>query len=189
MSLAEYTTNAKEDVMHLCTNITRTKPNVQMSHMLYITHDCTQKSIVLMHPLHVRLLSLMDIGLHIQSRNWGFLINQLLWTSLLKKPFLSWDGTTDNTTMVGKLSLNVGPILIENMHSNFLLNKYLIMFEQPQKHEHVCLKTWNNTKCYRTKETQNKLFPTMFVPSTVYDLKSYLTCVTLHFITNIMISI
>jgi hypothetical protein len=30
------------------------------------------------HPLHVQLLSFFEIGLHMQSQNWGFATNQII---------------------------------------------------------------------------------------------------------------
>ena len=99
--------------MHLCMKcyMNKTKP-VNARYVIYQSPSYT-KSIISTNPLHVQLLSFLDIGLHIQSKNWGFLIGQILETSLLNSYLLSWDGTTDKTATIEELSSTVGPILAQ----------------------------------------------------------------------------
>ena len=169
--LSQYTTNTKRNVMHLCMKcyMNQTKP-VNAPYVVYHSPSYT-KSIILTNPLHVQLLSFLDIGLHIQSRNWGFSTGQILETSLLNNPLLSWDGTIDKTTTIKELSSTVGPILAQNMHSNPLFNKYLTMFEQPHKTTSMCILTPEIIfNIIQPNHTPTTFFPTMFVPSAIYDL-------------------
>ena len=129
------------------------------------------KSIISTNPLHVQLLSFLDIGMHIQSRNWGFSTGLILETSLLNSPLLSWDGTTDKTATIEELSSTIGPILAQNMQSNPQFKTYLTVFEQPQKTTSMCVLTPQIiSNIIQSSETHTNIFPTMCVPSTVYDL-------------------
>ena len=131
--LSQYTSNAKENVMYLCMKcyMNKTKP-VNAPYVKYQSPSYT-KSIISTNPLHVHLLSFLDIGLHIQFRGWGFSIRQILERNLLNSLLLSWDGTTDKSIMIEELYSTVGPIPAQNMHSNPPFNNYLTVFEQPHK--------------------------------------------------------
>ena len=169
--LSQYTTNATGNVMHLCMKcyMNKTKP-VNARYVIYQSPSYT-KSIISTNPLHVQLLSFLDIGLHIQSRNWGFSTGQILETSLLNSPLLSWDGTTDKTATIEELSSTVGPILAQNMQSNPLFKKYLTVFEQPHKNTSMCILTPEIiSHIIQPNNTPTTFFPTMSVPSAVYDL-------------------
>jgi hypothetical protein len=108
--------------------------------------------------------------MHIQSRNWGFSTGQILETSLLNNPLLSWDGTTDKTATIEEYSSTIGPILVQNMHTNPQFKTYLTVFEQPQKNTSMCILTPEIiSNIIQSSETHTNLFPTMSVPSTVYD--------------------
>ena len=109
--------------------------------------------------------------MHIQSRNWKFSTGQILETSLLNSPLLSWDGITDKTATIEKLSSTIGPILAQNTHSNPQFKTYLTVFEQPQKNTSMCILTPEIiSNIIQSSEMHTNLFPTMYVPSTIYDL-------------------
>ena len=147
----------------------QTKP-INASYVVFHSPSYT-KSIISTNPLHVQLLLFPDIGIHIQSRNWGFSSGQIFKTSLLNSPLLSWDGTTDKTVTIEELSSTVGPILAQNMHSNPLFNKYLTVFKQPQKNTSMCILTPEIIfNIIQSSDMHTKFFHMMFVPSTVYDL-------------------
>jgi hypothetical protein len=169
--LSHYTTNAKGNVMHLCMKcyMNKTKPT-NAPYVAFHSPSYT-KSNISTNPLHVQLLSFLDIGMHIQSRNWGFSTGQILETNLLSSPLLSWDGTTDKTATIEELSSTIGPILAQNMHTNPQFKTYLTVFEQPQKNTSMCILTPEIiSNIIQSSETHTNLFPTMSVPSTVYDL-------------------
>ena len=57
------------------------------------------------------------------------------------------------------------------MHSNPLFNKYLTVIEQPQKNTSMCILTPEIiSNIIQSSNTHIENFPTLFVPSTVYDL-------------------
>ena len=139
--LSHYTTNAKGNVMHLCMkcNNNKTKP-ANAPYVVFHSPSYT-KSIISTNPLHVQLLSFLDIGMHIQSRNWRFSTVEIIETSLLNSPLLSWDGTTDKIATVQELSSTIGPILAQNMQTNPQFKKYLTVVEQLQKTTSMCILT------------------------------------------------
>jgi hypothetical protein len=52
-------------------------------------------SMVSLYPKHMQLLSLIDIGLHIKERHWGFSIGQM--NEFFKNsPLFSWNGILVN---------------------------------------------------------------------------------------------
>jgi hypothetical protein len=145
--------------MHLCMKCYMNQTNpANVLYVVFYSPSYT-KSIISTNPLHVQLLSFLDIGMHIQSRNWGFSTGQMLETSLLNSPLLSWDGTTDKTATIEELSSTIGPNLVQNMHSNPLLNTYLTVFEQPQK---------NTSMCILTPEIMSNIIRCMFHQSTSF---------------------
>jgi hypothetical protein len=40
------------------------------------------KALLFEHPFYIQLLSFLNIGLHIQKRNWGFSIGEIIYSSL-----------------------------------------------------------------------------------------------------------
>ena len=153
--------------MHLCMKcyMNKTKPT-NAPYVVFHSPSYT-KSIISTNPLHVQLLSFLDIGMHIQSRNWGFLTGQILETNLLNSPLLSWDGTTDITATIEELSSSIGPIVAQNMQSNPQFKTYITVFEQPQKITSICILT---SEIISNIIQSSDLIPTMSVPSTVYNL-------------------
>jgi len=47
------------------------------------------KALLFEHPFYIQLLSFLNIGLHIQKRNWGFSIGEIIDSSLLNNPLLN----------------------------------------------------------------------------------------------------
>jgi hypothetical protein len=90
-------------------------------------------SIASCHPLHVQLLSFMDIGIYIESQNWGISTGEITETSLLNSPLLYWDGIIDHTPLIETISSSLGPILNQNMDTNPTFEDFFIVFEQPPK--------------------------------------------------------
>ena len=124
--------------------------------------------------LYVQLLSFLDIGLHIQSKNWLFSSGQILETSLLNSPLLTWDGTTDKTATIEELSFTVAPIVAQNMHSNPLFNKYLTVFKQPHNNTSMCILTPERiSNIIQPNDTPTTSFPTISVPSAIYELTMF----------------
>ena len=57
------------------------------------------------------------------------------------------------------------------MHNNSLFNKYLTVFEQPHKNTSMCILTLEIiSNMIQPNNTPTTFFPTMYVPSAIYDL-------------------
>ena len=145
----------------------KTKPT-NAPYVVFYSSSYT-KSIIFTNPLHVQLLSFLDISMHIQSRNWGFWTGQIFETNLLNNPLLRWDGTTVKTATIEELSSTIGPILAQNMQSNPQFKTYLTVFEQSQKITSLYIPEIKSN-IILSSETHTNLFHTISVSSTVYDL-------------------
>ncbi len=83
------------------------------------------------HSLHVQLVSFLNIGMHMQSRNWGFTTRQIIKISFFNSPLLSWDGMVDCTFIVEEINTYVGLMFSQNIQTNPWFQKYKTIFEQP----------------------------------------------------------
>jgi hypothetical protein len=81
--IAKHTTNASGDKMILCIQCRSNRNN--SSHAPYVVYQppAYMKSIVTLNPLHMQLLSFMDIGLHMQSKDWDSAVVKLFPTVFL----------------------------------------------------------------------------------------------------------
>jgi hypothetical protein len=73
------------------------------------------KALISKHPFYVHLLYFLNIGLHIQNQNWGFIIGETMDISLLNSSLLSWDGILDKNISNEKNSSIFLPILNYNI--------------------------------------------------------------------------
>jgi hypothetical protein len=58
------------------------------------------KALLSKYSFYIQLLSFLYIGLHIQKHNWGFSTSEIIDSSLLNSPLLSWDGIQDLKNLV-----------------------------------------------------------------------------------------
>lgn len=82
-------TNASSDKMILCTQCHSNKnkpPNAP--HVVY-NSPTSMRSIMVTNLLHVQLLIFLEIGVHIQSKDSGFSIGEIVGTSLMNNPLLA----------------------------------------------------------------------------------------------------
>ena len=86
------------------------------------------KSIVMLNHLHVQLLSFMDIGVHIQSKDWGFNIGKIVSDSLLNTYLFGWTDNPDASQTIENLVSFLTPLLSQNLHTNPFFQKYMTIF-------------------------------------------------------------
>ena len=139
----------------------------------YVVYQCPSyfNFIVSSHPLYVQLLSFLDIGIHIESRNWGLFTCEITETSLINSLLLCWDGVIDCTLLVEMTSSLLGPILNQNMDTNPTFKDFFTIFEQPQKSNSMCILSAKIIKNTIDKHrTNSPTFPTMNVEDSIHNL-------------------
>ncbi len=114
--MANHTTFDDEKLMHICVKChsNLNKPQ-NVAYIIYYQPPSYMGTLLSTHPLHVQILSFIVIGMHMQSRNWGFTTRQIMETSLLNSPLLSWDGTVDNTFTIEEISTLIRPMFSQNI--------------------------------------------------------------------------
>jgi hypothetical protein len=143
------------------------------SHAPYVVYQppAYMKFIVTLNPLHVQLLSFMDIGLHMQSKDWGFSTGKIVSDSLLNSPLFGWTKRSNASQTVENLVSSLTPLLSQNLHTNPFFQKYMIVFEQPKKNTSMCILTPDVIQpIIANTGTHSMSFPNMDVPRDVYDL-------------------
>ena len=126
--IAKHTTNASGDKMIICIQCRSNRNNP--SHAPYVVYQAPayMKSIVTLNPLHVQLLSFMDIGLHMQSKDWGFNIGKIVSDSLLNSPLFGRIESSNASQTVKNLVSSLTPLLSQNLHTNPFFQKYMTVF-------------------------------------------------------------
>jgi hypothetical protein len=71
--MANHTTFDDKKLVHICIKChsNLNKPQ-NVTYIIYYQPPSYMGTLLSTHPLHVQLLSFIDIGMHMQSRNWGF---------------------------------------------------------------------------------------------------------------------
>ena len=142
-------------------------------HAPYVVYQppAYMKSIVTLNPLHVQLLSFMDIGVHMQSKDWGFSIGKIVFVSLLNRPLFGWAENSDASQTIENLVSSLTPMLSQKLHTNPFFQKYMTVFEQPEKSMSICILTPDVIQpIIANTGTHSMSFPTMDVPRDVYDI-------------------
>jgi hypothetical protein len=169
--LADCTTNANGHKMNVCLKCKSNMTAPPNSRYVVYQSPSYFNSIVSSHPLHVQLLSFLDIGIYIESKNWGFSIGEISETSLLNSPLLYWDGVIDSTPLIETISSSLGPILNQNMDTNPAFEDFFTVFEQPQKSRSMCVLSAEIVKNIIEKHRIDPpAFPTMNVEDSVHNL-------------------
>jgi hypothetical protein len=143
------------------------------SHAPYVVYQppAYMKSIVTLNPLHVQLLSFMDIGLHMQSKDWGFSTGKIVSDSLLNSHLFGWTERSNASQTVENLVSSLTPLLSQNLHTNPFFQKYITIFEQPEKNTSMCILTPDVIQpIIANTDTHSMSFSNMDVPRDVYDL-------------------
>ena len=72
----------------------------------------------MLNSLHVQLLSFMDIGVHMQSKDWGFNTSKKISDSLLNSLLFGWAGNSNGSQTIENLVSSLTPLLFQNLHTN-----------------------------------------------------------------------
>ena len=109
--LADFTTNDSGHKMIICIqcHLNKNKP----PNAPYIVYNSLtyMKSIITTNPLHVQMLSFLDIGMHIQSKDWGFSVGKIVDMSLLNNPLFGCDTTSYSSQSIEHLTSFLSPLL------------------------------------------------------------------------------
>jgi hypothetical protein len=129
--MANYVIYDDKKFMHICIKCHSNLNNPQnVAYVVYQPPSC-MATLLSAHSFHVQLLSCHDIGMHLQSWNWGFTIRQIIETSLLNCPLLSWDGMVDCTFTIEEINIFVRLMFSQNIQTNPWFQKYKTTFEKP----------------------------------------------------------
>jgi len=114
--MANHTTFDDEKFMHICIKCysNLNKPQ-NVAYIIYYQPPSYIKTLLSTYPLHGQLLSFLDIGMHMQSRNWRFTTRQIIETRLLNSPLLSWDRMVDHTFTIEKINTLIRPMFSQNI--------------------------------------------------------------------------
>ena len=169
--IAKHTTNASGDKMILCNQCHSNRKNPPHAPYVVYQPPAYMKSIVTLNPLHVQLLSFMDIAMHMQSKDWGFSTGKIVSESLLNSPLFGWAENSDASQTIENLVSSLTPLLSQNLHTNPFFQKYMTVFEQLEKNTSMCILTPDVIQpIIANTDTHSMSFPTMDVPRDVYNL-------------------
>jgi hypothetical protein len=89
--IVKYTTNENGTLMFICKKCDKDKYNAYKTSYIVLHSPNYMNLMSLIHLIYIQLLSLVDIGLHIEEKHYGFNVGQITKNSLLNNPLLSWD--------------------------------------------------------------------------------------------------
>ncbi len=84
------------------------------------------------------MLLLVDIGLHIEEKYWGFCVGQIIEFKKKNSPILSWGGILKNITRDEIMDM-IMPMFLQNVNTNPLFKSYFTIFEQTNMTNSMCI--------------------------------------------------
>ena len=109
--LADFTTNALGDKMIICTQCHSNNNNPPNAPYVMYNSPTYMRSIITTNYLHVQMLSFLDIGTHIQSKDWGFSVGEIVDTSLLGNPLFGYGTGLDSLQSIEHFASSLSPLL------------------------------------------------------------------------------
>jgi hypothetical protein len=91
------------------------------------------KQILANNPLHLQILSLIDISMKIEQWNYGFMHGQIQSYGLLDHLLFYWNSKFQPTSTSKDVNLALTNLLHQNLSSNPLIQKYITNIEKPNK--------------------------------------------------------
>ena len=93
--------------------------------LMYVVYQppAYMKSIVTLNPLHVLLLSFMDIGVHMQSKDWEFSTCKIVSDNLLNSPLFGWAENSDASQNNSEFGVIFDPIVVSKPAYKPILSK------------------------------------------------------------------
>jgi hypothetical protein len=113
----------------------------QLKHIKYVVFqsmDC-MKQVLANNLLHLQLLSLIDISIKIEQRNYGFMHGQIQPFGLLDNPLLYWNSKFQPTSTSKDVNLAFEDLLHQNLSSNPFIQKYITNIEKPNPTHGICV--------------------------------------------------
>jgi hypothetical protein len=110
--------------------------------MLFFNHQLIWKHFYL-RIYFIYNYSILNIELHIKKWNWGFNIGEIIDSSLLNSLLLSWDGILNRKISCQNVINIISPLFSQNMKSNPWYKKYIIIFEQSNEFNNMCILSSN----------------------------------------------
>jgi hypothetical protein len=114
--MAKYTTNENGEYMYVCTKCDKQQYNFYNTSYIVLHFPNYMNSMLCLHPIYVQLLSLIDIGLHIQEKHFGFSIGQISEKSLLTTPLLNWNGIFIKKISQNEIMNTIMPMFVKNIN-------------------------------------------------------------------------
>jgi hypothetical protein len=97
------------------------------------------KQIFINNSLDIQLLSLINISMKIEQRNYGFMHGQIQPSGLLDHPLLYWNSKFQPTSTSKDVNLALKDLLHQNLSSNPLVQKYISNIEKPNPIHGLCV--------------------------------------------------
>jgi hypothetical protein len=97
------------------------------------------KQILANNPLDLQLLSLIDISMKIEQRNYEFMDGQIQPSGLLDNPLLYWNSKFQPTNTSKDVNLVLKDLLHQHLSSNPLIQKYITNIEKPNPTHGLCV--------------------------------------------------
>jgi hypothetical protein len=97
------------------------------------------KQILANNPLDLQLLSLIDISMKIEQRNYGIMHGQIQPFGLLDNPLLYWNSKFQPTNTLKDVNLAFKDLLHQHLSSNPLIQKYITNIEKPNPTHGLCV--------------------------------------------------
>jgi len=145
------------------------------------------KQILVNNPLHLQLLSLIDISMKIEQQNYGFMHGQIKPSRLLDNPLLYWNSKFQPTSTSKDVNLAFKDLLHQNLFSNPFIQKYITNIEKPNPTHELCVLSSSIVKEILVKiNISERPFSSMDVEPFIQNLSLLLTCVLEFFTILIM---
>ena len=109
--LADFTTNALGDKMIICTQCHSNNNNPPNAPYVVYNSPTYMRSIITTNYLHVQMLSFLDIGTHMQSKDWGFSVGEIVDTSLLSNHLFGCGTGLDSLQSIEHFASSLSPLL------------------------------------------------------------------------------
>jgi hypothetical protein len=116
--MAKYTTNENGEYMYVCTKCDKQQYKFYNTSYIVLHFPNYRNLMLCFHPIYVQLLSLIDIGLHIQEKHFGFSIVQINEKSLLNTPLQNWNGILEKEISQNEVMNIIMPMFVENINTN-----------------------------------------------------------------------
>lgn len=125
--------------MYICTKYDKQQYNSYKTLYVTLYYPNYMASMLPIHPIHMNCYQRLTQVYTYKKRCWEFNIGQTTEKSLLNSPLHSWDGILKNFMSRDQIMNMLMPIVSKNMNTNPLFKSYMIIFEQTNKTNCMCI--------------------------------------------------